>query len=119
LEHQLNNHYGLPFPITTNGSIWISDGENPEDVYLFRGEQSSSLLYEPNFLFRNDQWFMNPDYVATDLYSSSQLENDFYDFTVNYPYSLHTPDDMNYIMAIVNKYKLAGYTYRMIPYNIV
>ena len=68
LEHQLNKHFGLPFPITTNGSIWIGDGENPEEVYLFRGEQSSSLLYEPNFLFRNDQSIANPDYVATYLF---------------------------------------------------
>ena len=115
LEHQLNDYFNLPFPTETSGSIWIEDIEFFEETFLFNTDEESELYFEETFLFNVDEeseLYFEERYI----FSREELDDDYVDFIVNYP---DTITDTDYIISIINKYKLAGYKFRLNPYTII
>jgi hypothetical protein len=114
LEHQLNDYYHLPFPIEQTQSIWIGDGAYLDQTYIFLNEEGDAggLNDVQLYLFNNSE-YGNPLQTDTFLFNNSEYVIDNIDFTINYPDTITNTD---YISSIVNKYRLAGYTYKLISY---
>jgi len=114
LEHQLNDYYNFPFPIDTNVSIWLDEGVYIDQLYIFNnGSDADSDLNDPQiYVFNNDE-SLETIFEENYIYTNTEVDNDTYDFVVNYPDSI---TDTDYITSIVNKYKLGGYSYILDSY---
>ena len=117
LEYLLNRKFGgITDKILAYKPATYFHKTGPAQLLPIYIEQTDPLV-KPYLYNKAEQkpLFVGNNNEAFEIYLISINDNSFSDFIINYKASLQL--DVRHFKALINKYKLAGFTYKLQPYE--